>query len=72
MLDTTVSAAEQAAELQFWTTTTTLFQIGTIILIIILIATIAIKMYIKITKLRNDFDNARASNKARKEARKKK
>lgn len=68
MLDTTVSAAEQATELQFWTTTTTFFQIGTIILIIVLIAVIAIKMYIKITKFRNEFNNARASNKARKEA----
>lgn len=72
MLDTTVSAAEQAAELQFWQNLNTFFSIAIPVLIIILIVLTAMKIYIRITQFREDFNDARAKNKARKEAKRKK
>ena len=72
MLDTVASASEQAAELQFWQNLNIFLSIGIPILIIILIALTAMKVYIRVTKFREDFNEARAKNKARKEAKRNK
>jgi len=67
MLDTTVSATEQTAELQFWQNLNAFFSIAIPILIIILIVLTAMKLYIKINKIREDFNEIRAKNKSKKQ-----
>lgn len=72
MLDTTVSAVEQAAEMQFWQNLQSGTTIVLIIVIIIAVIVLGLRLYIGINKMKRELRKIKEEKKAQKTEKKNK
>lgn len=72
MLETTVSAAEQAAEIQFWQNLQSGTAITLIIVTIIAIIILGLRLYIGINRMKRELKKIKEEKKERKAAKKNK